>query len=183
MGAATGGNRAMVEPLARAAVAMGIDGLFFETHPTPRQRSQRRSQHGAAGRVLRIAPPFAGDPANGGRLSRGRGVREASKDKEKREKGKGKMQSEECKMQNAKCKLQIAESKVTARWPTRLPEKLFDNLHFSICIFQFAICICRGRLKPERQRRASVLDLRWRFRLQWRCSPRSSASAGRLRKR
>jgi 2-dehydro-3-deoxyphosphooctonate aldolase (KDO 8-P synthase) len=35
LGSATGGNRAMVEPLARAAVAMGIDGLFFETHPTP----------------------------------------------------------------------------------------------------------------------------------------------------
>jgi 2-dehydro-3-deoxyphosphooctonate aldolase (KDO 8-P synthase) len=33
--AATGGNRAMVEPLARAAVAIGVDGLFFETHPDP----------------------------------------------------------------------------------------------------------------------------------------------------
>jgi 2-dehydro-3-deoxyphosphooctonate aldolase (KDO 8-P synthase) len=35
LGAATGGNRQMVEPLARAAVAVGVDGLFFETHPTP----------------------------------------------------------------------------------------------------------------------------------------------------
>jgi 2-dehydro-3-deoxyphosphooctonate aldolase (KDO 8-P synthase) len=35
LGAATGGNREMVEPLARAAVAVGVDGLFFETHPTP----------------------------------------------------------------------------------------------------------------------------------------------------
>ena len=35
LGAATGGNRAMVEPLARAAVAVGADGLFFETHPDP----------------------------------------------------------------------------------------------------------------------------------------------------
>ena len=35
LGAATGGNRAMVEPLARAATAIGIDGLFFETHPHP----------------------------------------------------------------------------------------------------------------------------------------------------
>jgi 2-dehydro-3-deoxyphosphooctonate aldolase (KDO 8-P synthase) len=35
LGSATGGNRAMVEPLARAAVAVGIDGLFFETHPEP----------------------------------------------------------------------------------------------------------------------------------------------------
>lgn len=35
LGGATGGNRAMVEPLARAAVAMGVDGLFLETHPDP----------------------------------------------------------------------------------------------------------------------------------------------------
>jgi 2-dehydro-3-deoxyphosphooctonate aldolase (KDO 8-P synthase) len=35
LGGATGGNRAMVEPLARAAVAVGVDGLFFETHPEP----------------------------------------------------------------------------------------------------------------------------------------------------
>jgi 2-dehydro-3-deoxyphosphooctonate aldolase (KDO 8-P synthase) len=35
LGAATGGNREMVEPLARAATAIGVDGLFFETHPRP----------------------------------------------------------------------------------------------------------------------------------------------------
>jgi len=35
LGGATGGNRAMVEPLARAAVAVGVDGVFFETHPDP----------------------------------------------------------------------------------------------------------------------------------------------------
>ena len=35
LGGSTGGNRAMVEPLARAATAIGADGLFFETHPTP----------------------------------------------------------------------------------------------------------------------------------------------------
>jgi 2-dehydro-3-deoxyphosphooctonate aldolase (KDO 8-P synthase) len=35
LGGATGGNRAMIEPLARAAVAIGIDALFFETHPDP----------------------------------------------------------------------------------------------------------------------------------------------------
>ncbi len=35
LGAATGGNRAMVEPLARAAIAIGVDGLFLETHPEP----------------------------------------------------------------------------------------------------------------------------------------------------
>ena len=32
---ATGGNRRMVAPLARAAAAVGIDGIFFETHPVP----------------------------------------------------------------------------------------------------------------------------------------------------
>jgi 2-dehydro-3-deoxyphosphooctonate aldolase (KDO 8-P synthase) len=35
LGSATGGNRAMVEPVARAAVAIGVDGLFFEVHPDP----------------------------------------------------------------------------------------------------------------------------------------------------
>jgi len=35
LGSATGGNRAMVEPLARAAIAIGADGLFCETHPDP----------------------------------------------------------------------------------------------------------------------------------------------------
>ena len=35
MGGSTGGNREMVEPLARAAAAVGIDGVFFETHPRP----------------------------------------------------------------------------------------------------------------------------------------------------
>lgn len=35
LGSSTGGNREMVEPLARAATAIGVDGLFFETHPDP----------------------------------------------------------------------------------------------------------------------------------------------------
>lgn len=35
LGGTTGGRRSMVEPLARAAVAIGVDGLFFETHPSP----------------------------------------------------------------------------------------------------------------------------------------------------
>lgn len=35
LGGATGGNRAMVGPLARAAMALGADGLFCETHPDP----------------------------------------------------------------------------------------------------------------------------------------------------
>ena len=33
----TGGNRSMVPHLIRAAVAVGIDGLFIETHPNPDQ--------------------------------------------------------------------------------------------------------------------------------------------------
>lgn len=35
LGASTGGNRAYVEPLARAAVAVGVDAIFIETHPEP----------------------------------------------------------------------------------------------------------------------------------------------------
>lgn len=34
-GGKTGGNRAMIEPLARAAVAIGVDAIFLETHPQP----------------------------------------------------------------------------------------------------------------------------------------------------
>jgi len=34
-GTASGGDRAMVPCLARAAVAAGVDGLFFEVHPDP----------------------------------------------------------------------------------------------------------------------------------------------------
>ena len=35
LGTLTGGNRQMIEPLARGAMAVGIDALFLETHPTP----------------------------------------------------------------------------------------------------------------------------------------------------
>lgn len=35
LGGATGGNRAMVEPMARAAMVLGAEGLFCETHPDP----------------------------------------------------------------------------------------------------------------------------------------------------
>ena len=34
-GNATGGNREFVEPLAKAAMAVGVDGIFMETHPDP----------------------------------------------------------------------------------------------------------------------------------------------------
>jgi 2-dehydro-3-deoxyphosphooctonate aldolase (KDO 8-P synthase) len=36
-GKATGGRRELIAPLARAAMAVGIDGLFMETHPNPPQ--------------------------------------------------------------------------------------------------------------------------------------------------
>lgn len=35
LGSSTGGCRELVEPLARAATAVGVDGLFFEVHPDP----------------------------------------------------------------------------------------------------------------------------------------------------
>ena len=34
-GTTSGGRRDLVPPLARAAVAVGVDGLFMETHPDP----------------------------------------------------------------------------------------------------------------------------------------------------
>ena len=34
-GATTGGDREFAEPLARAAVAAGADGVFLEVHPRP----------------------------------------------------------------------------------------------------------------------------------------------------
>lgn len=34
-GTSTGGNREYVEPLAKAAIAVGVDALFFEVHPDP----------------------------------------------------------------------------------------------------------------------------------------------------
>ena len=34
---ASEGDRSMVAPLARAAVAVGIDALFLETHPAPEE--------------------------------------------------------------------------------------------------------------------------------------------------
>ena len=41
----TGGDRRFALPLLRAAVACGVDGLFFETHPDPaRARSDAATQ-------------------------------------------------------------------------------------------------------------------------------------------
>ena len=36
-GTSSGGNREFVEPLARAAVAAGVDGLFMEVHDNPEE--------------------------------------------------------------------------------------------------------------------------------------------------
>lgn len=61
LGGTSGGNREMVEPLARAAVALGIDGLFFETHPNPDESPSDGPNmvpldrvEGLVGRLLRI---------------------------------------------------------------------------------------------------------------------------------
>jgi 2-dehydro-3-deoxyphosphooctonate aldolase (KDO 8-P synthase) len=37
LGDRSGGQREFVHPLARAAVAVGVDGLFMECHPAPDQ--------------------------------------------------------------------------------------------------------------------------------------------------
>jgi 2-dehydro-3-deoxyphosphooctonate aldolase (KDO 8-P synthase) len=45
IGATSGGKREFIPALARAAAAVGIDGLFFETHPDPsRARSDAATQ-------------------------------------------------------------------------------------------------------------------------------------------
>ncbi len=73
LGEATGGDRRLVEPLARAAAAVGIDGLFFETHPEP-DRSPSDGPNmvplaqlsGVVSRVLRIHEArLAGEWADG----------------------------------------------------------------------------------------------------------------------
>lgn len=44
-GGVSGGNRRFVEPLARAALALGVDGIFMETHPDPdRAISDQKTQ-------------------------------------------------------------------------------------------------------------------------------------------
>ena len=63
LGNATGGNRAMVEPLARAAMAVGVDGLFCETHPDPDRSPSDGAQHGAARRVRTDVAAATRNPA------------------------------------------------------------------------------------------------------------------------
>ena len=45
------GDRRMIPYLARAAVAVGCDGVFLETHPRPDEAAERRPEHGPARRV------------------------------------------------------------------------------------------------------------------------------------
>jgi 2-dehydro-3-deoxyphosphooctonate aldolase (KDO 8-P synthase) len=74
LGETTGGDRALVEPLARAAAAVGIDGLFFETHPDPDKSPSDGPNmvpldrlRGVVERVVRIHEArLAGEPEAGG---------------------------------------------------------------------------------------------------------------------
>ena len=66
-GGSSGGQSEFIAPLARAAVAAGIDGLFMEVHPDPAQGPVRRSQFLAAGPRRLPAAAAAGDPGGGGR--------------------------------------------------------------------------------------------------------------------
>ena len=47
-GTSSGGERRFVPVLARAAVAVGVAGVFIETHQDPGPRAVGRPQHGAA---------------------------------------------------------------------------------------------------------------------------------------
>lgn len=77
LGETTGGDRALVEPLARAAAAVGIDGLFFETHPDPDKSPSDGPNmvplnrlRGVVERVVRIHEArLAGEPESGGAAS------------------------------------------------------------------------------------------------------------------
>jgi len=74
LGETTGGDRTLVEPLARAAAAVGIDGLFFETHPDPDKSPSDGPNmvpldrlRGVVERVVRIHEArLAGEPEAGG---------------------------------------------------------------------------------------------------------------------
>ena len=48
LGGRSGGQREFVPVLARAAVAVGVAGVFIETHEDARPGAERRAEHGAA---------------------------------------------------------------------------------------------------------------------------------------
>ncbi len=64
-GTSSGGDRRFVPVLARAAVAVGVAGVFIETHEDPDNAPLRRAQHGADRRVA-----GAGGRADGARRHR-----------------------------------------------------------------------------------------------------------------
>ena len=53
-GAAIGGQPQFIEPLARAAVAVGIDGVFVEVHDAPEKALSRRAERAAPGSAGRF---------------------------------------------------------------------------------------------------------------------------------
>ena len=73
LGGATGGNRAMVEPLARAAMAIGVDGLFCETHPDPDRSPSDGPNMVPLDEFRSHAPPADGDSQRRGQIGPARG--------------------------------------------------------------------------------------------------------------
>ena len=62
LGDRTGGDRAMVPFLARAAVAAGCDGVFLETHPDPDEAPSDGPNMIPLDRAPRPDPPVPADP-------------------------------------------------------------------------------------------------------------------------
>ena len=62
LGNRTGGDRAMVPVLARAAVAAGCDGVFLETHPDPDKAPSDGPEHDPARPASRLDPSLPADP-------------------------------------------------------------------------------------------------------------------------
>ena len=56
----------MVEPLARAAVALGADGLFFETHPDPDAAPSDGANMIPLDQFAALLAAIVGDSSNGG---------------------------------------------------------------------------------------------------------------------
>ena len=54
-GTSSGGQREFVPVLARAAIAVGIDGIFMETHPDPVEGAVRRPERMAAAEDARAS--------------------------------------------------------------------------------------------------------------------------------
>ncbi len=74
LGSATGGQRAFVAPLARAAVAVGVAALFMETHPDP----QRAPSDGPVMLPLDALPALLDDLVAIDRLTKRRAMQGSS---------------------------------------------------------------------------------------------------------